>query len=183
MRDIILGAVVLTMSLTACGAASAVSTAPDAKVKGAGRDAHGCIGSAGYTWCERTGQCERPWELAKKHNFALSQEAFDTYCQNPQQTSQADCDKSGKLLGGWTTSKVTPEVEAALDTVLTQMNTSAKLEKILGVKTQVVAGINYAIDFQLDNGGIWHTRIFRDLSGNYTMTKPATQGAGLNDCP
>ena len=183
MKSILLGAVVLTITLAVCGIAAAVSSAPDAKAKGADRDEHGCIGSAGYSWCERTGECERPWELAEKHHFARSQEAFDTFCQNPMQTSQADCDKSGKLLGGWTTAKVTPEVEAALDTVLTQMNTSAKLEKILGVKTQVVAGMNYAIDFQLDNGGIWHTRVFRDLSGNYTMTQPATQGAGLNDCP
>ena len=26
------------------------------------RDAHGCIGSAGYTWCDALQQCIRPWE-------------------------------------------------------------------------------------------------------------------------
>ncbi len=49
---------------------------------GADRDSHGCIGSAGYSWCERTQNCERPWELAKKENFANTTEAFDVFCNN-----------------------------------------------------------------------------------------------------
>jgi hypothetical protein len=53
------------------------------KLTGADRDAHGCIGSAGYSWCERTKQCERPWELAKKNGFENNQEAFDKFCENP----------------------------------------------------------------------------------------------------
>ena len=31
-------------------------------VVGGDRDAHGCIGSAGYTWCEAKQKCLRPWE-------------------------------------------------------------------------------------------------------------------------
>ncbi len=50
---------------------------------GGDRDAHGCIGSAGHSWCERTGQCERPWELAKKNKFSDTREAFDQHCNNP----------------------------------------------------------------------------------------------------
>lgn len=44
------------------------STTKDANTKdsvvtvGADRDAHGCIGSAGYVWCEVVGDCVRPWE-------------------------------------------------------------------------------------------------------------------------
>ena len=79
-----------------------------------------------------------------------------------------------QLAGGWSETKVTPEVEKALDFVLQQMNTSAKLEKIVKVKTQVVAGVNYDIDFKLDNGEVWNTVVYRDLKGNYKMTKVAT---------
>ena len=32
---------------------------------GADRDAHGCIGSAGYSWSETLQQCVRPWEVNK----------------------------------------------------------------------------------------------------------------------
>ena len=50
------------------------------KLVGADKDAHGCIGSAGFKWCAKTKNCERPWELAKKEKFEKSAEAFDTYC-------------------------------------------------------------------------------------------------------
>lgn len=30
---------------------------------GGDRDAHGCIGSAGYLWCGKQNQCVRPWTL------------------------------------------------------------------------------------------------------------------------
>ena len=96
--------------------------------------------------------------------------------------TQTECNDGERLLGGWNNAEVTSDVEMALDFVLQQMNTSAKLEKILGVKTQIVAGRNYAIDFQLDNGEVWNTVVYRDLSGNYLMTKPATQGTVIN-CP
>ncbi|MFH1393740.1 MAG: hypothetical protein ABII71_01580 [Candidatus Micrarchaeota archaeon] len=33
---------------------------------GSDRDEHGCIGSAGYTWCESTQECVREWETPCK---------------------------------------------------------------------------------------------------------------------
>ncbi len=51
-------------------------------VTGADRDAHGCIASAGYKWCAKTSQCERPWELAQKEKFEKSEEAFNGFCGN-----------------------------------------------------------------------------------------------------
>jgi hypothetical protein len=35
-----------------------------AQTPGAGRDANGCIPSAGYSWCPALNQCIRPWETA-----------------------------------------------------------------------------------------------------------------------
>jgi len=32
------------------------------KPLGGDKDRHGCIGSAGYTWCEAKKKCIRPWE-------------------------------------------------------------------------------------------------------------------------
>lgn len=72
------------------GAACAQTPPPPAQsapaplvAPGSDRDAHGCIGSAGYAWCARTNQCERPWELAKKAEFELKKENFDAYCSAP----------------------------------------------------------------------------------------------------
>ncbi len=48
---------------------------------GSDKDVHGCIGSAGYTWCDRTKKCERPWELADQVGFENTEEAFLEYCE------------------------------------------------------------------------------------------------------
>lgn len=55
---------------------------PAPPITGGDRDAHGCIGSAGYSWCARSAQCERPWERAEAQQFELSQSAFDRSCDN-----------------------------------------------------------------------------------------------------
>lgn len=52
---------------------------------GSDRDAHGCIPSAGYTWCATTTRCERPWELAKNKGFENTSQAFDKFCATPSQ--------------------------------------------------------------------------------------------------
>ncbi len=49
---------------------------------GGDRDEFGCIASAGYRWCDRTGQCERPWPLAKRKGFENTPEAFEAWCDN-----------------------------------------------------------------------------------------------------
>ncbi len=51
---------------------------------GSDRDEHGCIGSAGYIWCEHTYKCERPWELAKQKGFENTEKAFIDYCKKPR---------------------------------------------------------------------------------------------------
>jgi hypothetical protein len=68
---------ILVMALAACGKQTVNVT-----MVGADRDAHGCIGSAGYSWCEKTAQCEHPWELALKENVELSAHQFSQFCKN-----------------------------------------------------------------------------------------------------
>ena len=62
------------------GACSVASSTTSSNAVGADRDAHGCIGSAGYSWCEHTQRCERPWELARQKGFATSEANFAQYC-------------------------------------------------------------------------------------------------------
>ena len=63
--------------LTGCATLDSVSNS----IVGNDKDIHGCIPSAGYSWCERTKQCERPWELADKVGFQNSEKAFLEYCK------------------------------------------------------------------------------------------------------
>lgn len=68
--------------LSGC-AQQAVPTPPPMPVQrvGGDRDAHGCIGSAGYTWCARETACVRPWELAARKGLGQGAEAFSRYCK------------------------------------------------------------------------------------------------------
>jgi putative lipoprotein len=61
-----------------------VGAPPAASTPGADRDEHGCIRSAGYTWCAKEGKCVRPWELAKEKGFPSTDEAFRAYCSGTQ---------------------------------------------------------------------------------------------------
>jgi len=59
---LVLGIVVLVLiALGAWWYTSSQSTRP-APLVGGDRDAHGCIGSAGYTWCAARSACIRTWE-------------------------------------------------------------------------------------------------------------------------
>lgn len=79
-----IAATALLLIVAACETPSAAPTAPaapaDPLIVGADRDAHGCIGSAGYRWCERTAQCERPWELAARAGYEPGAENTERYC-------------------------------------------------------------------------------------------------------
>ena len=73
--------VAFALAFAVGGCAAKDSKTPDApRVVGADRDAHGCIGSAGYSWCARTKKCERPWELAKQAGFDNTPDGFKQYC-------------------------------------------------------------------------------------------------------
>lgn len=85
-RHALASALFLTAGLAACAASAPPATSASThktQPLGADRDAHGCIGSAGYAWCEGTGTCERPWELASRQGFANTREAFEAYCGKP----------------------------------------------------------------------------------------------------
>ena len=73
--------IVLVACLSGCSFSNAV-TSDDDNLLGSDRDIHGCIGSAGYSWCDRSNQCERPWELAESEGFENTSEQFDAYCKD-----------------------------------------------------------------------------------------------------
>ena len=86
---------VLPTALAACNVAPPPprdeSVAPMDRKVGGDRDAHGCIASAGYQWCERAKRCARSWELAKEIGFDNTQDGFAQYCAaegDPPSTTQ-----------------------------------------------------------------------------------------------
>lgn len=89
----VIGVLIAMLPLLAGGAlaaeagSSATVNGPDSRpaaMLGSDRDAHGCIGSAGYSWCAREQRCVRPWELAQTRGFPVTEEAFRAYCATTQ---------------------------------------------------------------------------------------------------
>jgi hypothetical protein len=74
----------LVTILTACSS----TPPPQSTTTGSDRTVNGCSPTAGYSWCTHTNQCERPWELGKKEEFAQTKEAFDNFCGNPVEKTE-----------------------------------------------------------------------------------------------
>ncbi|WP_407672149.1 hypothetical protein [Paraburkholderia acidisoli] len=65
---------------TASNSAPTAAAPAAADLVGHDADAHGCRASAGYSWCEHTQRCERPWELAQRQHFTPGETQFARYC-------------------------------------------------------------------------------------------------------
>ncbi len=88
----------------------------------------------------------------------------------------AICSSTESMPGGWHNAEIDHQVMQALDMVLEQMNTNSPLKEVLSAHTQVVSGVNYAIEFQLENGSSWNTIVYRNLKGEYQITQTAKLG-------
>lgn len=80
--------------------------------------------------------------------------------------------KRGEMVaGGWSEGEIDRTTEDAVAFVLSRMNTTGKLKRIVQVKKQIVKGINYDITFELDNNTVWNAVVYRDLSGEFSIAK------------
>ena len=78
-----------------------------------------------------------------------------------------------KRVGGYQEVEVDQRVEEVVAFVHGQMNTSAKLERIVGARAQVVSGMNYDVTFMLDNSVTWNAVFHRSLAGEFSLLKKA----------
>ena len=75
------------------------------------------------------------------------------------------------MAGGWSEGEIDQATEDTVAFVLSRMNISANLKRIVQVKRQVVKGINYDITFELDNNTVWNAVVYRDLAGEFSITR------------
>ncbi len=71
---------------------SACSVTQESPKVGADKDEHGCIGSAGYAWCETTNQCDARgnWRKSKALRTLLRASRFSARHKSPLQTLKYD---------------------------------------------------------------------------------------------
>ncbi|MDG3084805.1 cystatin domain-containing protein [Vibrio hannami] len=80
------------------------------------------------------------------------------------------------LAGGWAQSKLNSESKEALNFALKSVGIDPSLVKVLSVRSQVVNGMNYAIDFKDQNDEIYHAVVYRSLKGKMNLNQPVQQG-------
>ncbi|MCE2570052.1 cystatin family protein [Motilimonas eburnea] len=83
---------------------------------------------------------------------------------------------SKNLAGGWSQKDMSPQAQETLDFALNSMVTDAQLTKVLSVHSQVVNGVNYAFEFEMDNSEVYHTIVYRALDGEMSLTQPVELG-------
>ncbi|EGR2189976.1 pyruvate dehydrogenase [Vibrio parahaemolyticus] len=92
-------------------------------------------------------------------------------------TASADvCNTQGNMPGGWNEFDATPDAQKAMAFVLKQMDTLSSFKQILTVHAQIVSGVNYAIEFEMDDGSIWNTIVYCNLDGEYAITQSPKEG-------
>ncbi|AIW16151.1 cystatin domain-containing protein [Vibrio tubiashii] len=101
---------------------------------------------------------------------STNQEYISTMPHDPMCNSEA-------MPGGfYPPGEVTPEAEKAVDLVLNQIASQSPLKQITDVRTQVVAGMNYAVEFELENGEVWNAIVYQSLDDEYSITQQPTLG-------
>ena len=101
----------------------------------------------------------------------------ETRAEATQPTNSAKvCNIRGHMPGGWNEYDATPDAQKAMAFVLNKMDTFASFKQILSVHAQVVSGVNYAIEFELNDGSVWNTVVYRNLDDEYAMTQSPKEG-------
>ncbi len=77
---------------------------------------------------------------------------------------------------GGTNSMLPQTLKRQCTFVLNKMETLASFKQILSVHAQIVSGVNYAIEFELNDGSVWNTVVYRNLDGEYAITQSPKEG-------
>lgn len=74
----------LIIAFYASGSIASVAEMPKSATLPA-KDAYGCVGEEGYSWCVKLKQCVRPSKILIENDLELTPENFHTFCQTKQQ--------------------------------------------------------------------------------------------------
>ena len=77
------------------------------------------------------------------------------------------------VAGGWARGAVDEEVSEAAAVAMKGLATRGpepKLKRITKVEKQVVAGLNFRLQLELDDGTLWDAVVHRNLAGEHSLT-------------
>ncbi|WP_211830623.1 cystatin domain-containing protein [Kistimonas asteriae] len=99
--------------------------------------------------------------------LAISLTGFQlTHAQEQPSNSETYTEQ---MLGGWSPTSIDEQVMNAAYFAASAIH-DGQLQNVLSARQQVVAGMNYAMVLEMDNGHQWETIVYQNLDNVYSLT-------------
>ena len=115
---------------------------------------------------------------------ALAMTSVLAACSTTEENAEPNpfCQSGEGVPGGWQDGVVDERSVQALAFALERIDNFAGLAEIIAVKTQVVSGMNYALEFRLDNDEVWNAIVYSDPQGRMSMNREGREGSLTDGC-
>lgn len=110
-----------------------------------------------------------------------SPETKDTVETSTASTQEAICEPVKAMPGSWQQAEITPEAKQAAVLATASIEGGHSLKEIQSVEQQVVAGMNYKVNFTIEDGEAYSATVFRNLKGEYKLISVQPQ-ALVDEC-
>jgi hypothetical protein len=160
---------------------------------GGDRDEHGCIGSAGYVWCESLEECIRPWETECPEETIVGGDKDEHGCIGS--AGYVWCESLEECIKPWETEcpeeTIVENEEKMLDISSLTEQEKASLPKKIVKEGELVnfpnlkavdpdgRDVTYSFTYPLDNKGEWQTKI--GDYGEYLVMISASDGIDITN--
>lgn len=135
------------------------TTTPSNNLPGGDKDEHGCIGSAGYSWCEVKNKCLRTWEEKCEVSATSEDGIFRTYIKkiyNLNEKTFIDADYFVTLRGKEAASSALNTGECVLKDNITKKQAMDIINSLSDDNTKFADKFyNYSLFNDCFNNGIW----------------------------
>jgi hypothetical protein len=141
-------------------------TTQNSPIVGGDKDNHGCIGSAGYTWCEVKNKCLRSWE----EDCNISSDIYPLY---------------SNLKWGNSSPQIIQSIAGFQITATDNINNNSDAKKFFNYYDSKLKSSGWSLDNNFSADGILGSQIGYQKDSNYIILgytiKPGTVTSGTNE--
>jgi hypothetical protein len=130
----------------------------NAPIVGGDRDAHSCIGSAGYSWCDPKQKCLRVWE----ENCQISADVYPTYSDLKWNNTSAEVEIMNEPVTG-------TAINGYKITATGKINVSADARKFFGYYDSKLKSLGWSVDNNLSADGVLGSQTGYKNGNNYIV--------------
>ncbi|WP_086984354.1 cystatin domain-containing protein [Vibrio aphrogenes] len=99
--------------------------------------------------------------------------------ENPELTMKCETVKS--MPGGWQEAEISAEVKQSALLAVASLEGNHSVKSIQRAQQQVVAGMNYKVEFTIEDDTTYTAKVYKDLKGQYKIISIQPQSL-LDEC-